>query len=544
MQVWATTDSNILFVHAFTGPTGEELRAMCRRTIRPNVSIRRGERSLRTEEEALRAPLTSSCERCRVKVAALAAETAAETPAEPAGPRSRDAAELAEVIAAGEAPARFLTVMESMTRTNNTTALSELARQAAALWPHAGDSHNGAPAEFYFLMKRAAGITHLATLTGIARRAAHLWDNTEDAVEVEGRLFLVTPENRSMFADITPAVRPVVGDVVAAIRADAVRHGDTVLGYALDETMPAERVTLRDVTTNAAPYTAMPRTYDRTCGCLGCEQVTTTAGPMVTLATDAHTPWETCDPVPAASLVLVHAGRRAEAAAKAAPFQPGDRVVCGDGQERGVTGMTFRPGEPDRVTVEGGAGWIAADCRKVQPPIRVRAWFSRAVLDGIKEDAARKRAAHRAEFDARKAAERARYGGAEETVERPAVEGAVVAHGGRSAGTAPQHAADADARAAVAALGELELAEVTDETDISAWRGDAGHDPEARGFLVEPRGGGRVAVYWVQGGQHVRPGGEPWARRLRDASEQLSAAGWKVEPTSVRCVFAWRPDAG
>ncbi|MGV9315164.1 hypothetical protein ACWDR0_23720 [Streptomyces sp. NPDC003691] len=514
---------------------------MCRRTIRPNVSILRGERSLRTEEEALRAPLTSSCERCRVKVAALAAEKAVEAPAAPAEPADREAAELAEAVSAGAADRRFRDAMDSMTRTNNTASLASLARWTAALWPHAKDSHNYAPDEFYFLMARAASITHLATLAGLARRAAHLWNNAEDAVE--GRFFLVTPENRDVFADIVPASRPVVGDVVAAVRADAVSHGDTVLGYALDKAVTAELVTLRDVTTNADPYTAMPRTYDRTCGCLGCEQVATAAGPMVTLATDAHTPWDTCDPVPAASLVLVHAGRRAEAAATAAPFQPGDRVVCGDGQQRTATGMTFRPGEPDRVTVEGGAGWIAADCRKVRP-IRVRAWFSRAVLDGVKEEADRARAAHRAEFDARKAAERARYGSTEKAAERPAVEGAVVAHCGWSAGTAPQHAADTDARAALAALGEVELAEVTAETDISARPGESGYAPEARGFLVEPRGGGRVAVYWVQAGRHVRPGGEPWARRLRDASERLSTAGWKVEPTSVRCVFAWRPDAG
>ncbi|MEW1551465.1 hypothetical protein [Streptomyces tsukubensis] len=542
MQVWANTDSNILLLHAFTGPTREDLRAMCRRTIRPNVSILRGERSLRTEEEALRAPLTSSCERCRVKVAALAAEKAAEAPAAPAEPADREAAELAEAIASGAADRRFRDSMDSMTRTNNPSSLANLARWTAALWPHAKDAHHFAPAEFYFLMARAAGITHLATLAGIARRAAHLWDNAEDAVE--GRLFLVTPENLGTFADIVPAARPAVGDVVAAVRADAVHHGDTVLAYALDETVTAELVTLRDVTTNSDPYTAMPRPYDRTCGCLGCEQVATAAGPMVTLATDAHTPWETCDPVPAASLVLVHAGHRAAEAAKAAPFQPGDRVVCGDGQQRTATGMTFRPGEPDRVTVEGGAGWIAADCRKAPQPIRVRAWFSRAVLDGVKEEADRARAAHRAEFDARKAAVRARYGSTEKTVERPAVEGAVVTHGGRAVGTAPQHAADTDARAALGVLGELELAEVTDETDISARPGDAGHDPEARGFLVEPRGGGRVAVYWVQDGRHVRPGGEPWARRLRDASERLREAGWRIEPTSVRCVFAWRPDAG
>lgn len=44
-------------------------------------------------------------------------------------------------------------------------------------------------------------------------------------------------------------------------------------------------------------------------------------------------------------------------------FTAGDRVVCGDGRERVATGMTHRTGEPARVVVEGGAEWIAEDCR-------------------------------------------------------------------------------------------------------------------------------------------------------------------------------------
>lgn len=51
-----------------------------------------------------------------------------------------------------------------------------------------------------------------------------------------------------------------------------------------------------------------------------------------------------------------------EDAEQADTFKTSERVVCGDGGERVVTGMTHRKGEPARVVVEGGAEWIAADC--------------------------------------------------------------------------------------------------------------------------------------------------------------------------------------
>lgn len=49
-------------------------------------------------------------------------------------------------------------------------------------------------------------------------------------------------------------------------------------------------------------------------------------------------------------------------------FQEGDRVVCADGVARTVRGMApLIPGEPARVVVEDGAGWIAANCRRANP---------------------------------------------------------------------------------------------------------------------------------------------------------------------------------
>jgi hypothetical protein len=55
-----------------------------------------------------------------------------------------------------------------------------------------------------------------------------------------------------------------------------------------------------------------------------------------------------------------------EAEAPAALYRRGDRVVCADGVTRTVEGMAPAvTGEPARVVVEGGAEWIAENCRRV-----------------------------------------------------------------------------------------------------------------------------------------------------------------------------------
>ncbi|MFK0296396.1 hypothetical protein ACIQU6_38810 [Streptomyces sp. NPDC090442] len=125
--------------------------------------------------------------------------------------------------------------------------------------------------------------------------------------------------------------------------------------------------------------------------------------------------------------------------------------------------------------------------------------------------------------------------------ERRVIEGRVVAHNGKTKGTAPEHSTDPDALAAVAAVGELRLAEVTDHTDITAQPDSPDHTPDAWGFLAEPRGNGRVALYWLSAGQYVRPDGEPWVVELKIGADKLRKAGWTIEPHTRRCVMAWRP---
>ncbi|MFI1569063.1 hypothetical protein ACH4ZX_39665 [Streptomyces sp. NPDC020490] len=162
-----------------------------------------------------------------------------------------------------------------------------------------------------------------------------------------------------------------------------------------------------------------------------------------------------------------------------APASTDKRVVCGDGRERVVVGTTNRPGEPARVVVEGGAEWIAAECR----PVRC-----------------------------------------------PAI-----------AGSAPADAEHPDTRAALDILAGTQLATITDEHDFT---GSDDYDKTAHGALVEPRGYGRVAVYWLVEGLYVTPvNREPHRAELRLLAAKFRAAGWEIEPSSVRSVFAWRPSA-
>ncbi|QCX77656.1 hypothetical protein C9F11_20105 [Streptomyces sp. YIM 121038] len=175
----------------------------------------------------------------------------------------------------------------------------------------------------------------------------------------------------------------------------------------------------------------------------------------------------------------------------------------------------------------------------------------RAALDRIKAKADDDRADDRAATDDQIAAHgvpapatvtariAARTG--EQPPERHVVEGVIVAHNGRTKGTAPKHSADPDALAAVAALGNLRLAEITDHADIAAEPGEPDHQPDAWGFLAEPRGHGRIALYWVESGRYVTREGKPWAVELKIGADRLSAAGWKIEPRTRRCVMAWRP---
>ncbi|MFG3287293.1 hypothetical protein ACGF3G_00525 [Streptomyces sp. NPDC048179] len=116
------------------------------------------------------------------------------------------------------------------------------------------------------------------------------------------------------------------------------------------------------------------------------------------------------------------------------------------------------------------------------------------------------------------------------------VEGVIVSHAGTAKGCLPKHVDDSDTRAAIEALDNLKLAELADHFEP-----DEGTD--VRGFMVEPRGNGRVALYWVFGGSIRDHNREPWKVELEIGADKLRKAGWRIEPKSVFCVFAWRPIA-
>ncbi|MFC4506613.1 MULTISPECIES: hypothetical protein [Streptomyces] len=124
-------------------------------------------------------------------------------------------------------------------------------------------------------------------------------------------------------------------------------------------------------------------------------------------------------------------------------------------------------------------------------------------------------------------------------VETPApkvVEGRIVGHAGVTKGSLPKHSDDPHVRAAIGALGNLKLAELTDDFDPK-------EGADVRGFMVEPRGHGRVAVYWVFGGLLRDYNDKPFRVELQIAADNLRDACWRVEPTakSSLCMFAWGP---
>ncbi|MGW5336235.1 hypothetical protein [Streptomyces bauhiniae] len=116
------------------------------------------------------------------------------------------------------------------------------------------------------------------------------------------RTFTVNAETLDLFEDVVAKDRPQLGDVLAAVRADAVPAGALILGCYSDGAS-VEDATPAGAILHSDPYTAAPVPYDPACGCIGCEEARGWSGPVITLATE--TMWEACDPVPAAAPVLV-----------------------------------------------------------------------------------------------------------------------------------------------------------------------------------------------------------------------------------------------
>lgn len=123
---------------------------------------------------------------------------------------------------------------------------------------------------------------------------------------------------------------------------------------------------------------------------------------------------------------------------------------------------------------------------------------------------------------------------------RPVVEGVVVTHDGTAQGSAPKDAAHPDVAAARDALAGLAVATLTDHHDISAPKEE---EQAVHGYLIEPRGQGRVAVYWMEAGKVVRRDQAIDGTALDRLAESLERSGWRTERMlrSSTCVFAHRP---
>ncbi|MEU7323363.1 hypothetical protein ABZ682_22850 [Streptomyces griseoviridis] len=107
-------------------------------------------------------------------------------------------------------------------------------------------------------------------------------------------------------------------------------------------------------------------------------------------------------------------------------------------------------------------------------------------------------------------------------------------------GSAPKYCKHPDVVQARRALAGLAYATVTDGHDITE---PTDEEFCVRGYLAEPRGDGRVAFYWLEGGEAVRRD-HPWhGYSLVALADRLVGRGWTVEemPPSAQCVFAIVP---
>ncbi|UIX33561.1 hypothetical protein [Streptomyces sp. GQFP] len=144
-----------------------------------------------------------------------------------------------------------------------------------------------------------------------------------------------------------------------------------------------------------------------------------------------------------------------------------------------------------------------------------------------------------ARIDARRAAEATPEQG-EELPARRVIEGVIVGHAGTAEGSMPADAGHPNVIAARAALASLAAARMTDHHDVSD---PTDAEQDVRGYLVEPRGGARVAVYWLEGGRIIRRDTPIDGAALDCLAHTLTRRGWTVEKMlkSSQCVFAHRP---
>ncbi|MFJ2575980.1 hypothetical protein [Kitasatospora aureofaciens] len=204
-------------------------------------------------------------------------------------------------------------------------------------------------------------------------------------------------------------------------------------------------------------------------------------------------------------------------------------AVSPSGERIPLTGQPVPPA-PEQAPVE--------DMPAGPMRIRVKMGIPRAELDRIKAKADADRAAFEADSARRRAAERAKYGPKDE---QAPVEGTIVAHRGETLGCLPQHADHPDVIAALAVLTgngsalPLRLATMRGD-DIDGCAG-------AFGAVVEPRGDGRVALYWLVNGSRTGEDGAAHAVAVEILRKRIASAGWLVEGGPARrVVMAWRPE--
>jgi hypothetical protein len=125
-------------------------------------------------------------------------------------------------------------------------------------------------------------------------------------------------------------------------------------------------------------------------------------------------------------------------------------------------------------------------------------------------------------------------------VEQRVVEGVVVEHAGTAEGSTPSNASHPDVAAARVPLARLAVATMTDHHDVTE---PSETERTVRGYLVDPRGQGRVALYWLEEGRIVRRDDKGYGASLDCLAWTMERAGWTVEKLlrSSQCVFAHRP---
>lgn len=108
-------------------------------------------------------------------------------------------------------------------------------------------------------------------------------------------------------------------------------------------------------------------------------------------------------------------------------------------------------------------------------------------------------------------------------------------------GSAPRHAEHPDVIAARLVLQGLAAARLTDQHGERDQLTE--EERQVRGYVIEPRGQGRVALYWMENGETVRRDTRQHGPALDILADRMRGQGWSIEPLrrSSACVFVHTP---